>query len=59
MGWQAWNQHFLDVVARAAAENPSQRIVVLVGAEHGYWLRERLASQPGIRLLDTASLLSD
>jgi hypothetical protein len=58
-GWQAWNQHFLDVIVRAAAENPGQRIVVLVGAEHGYWLREHLAGQPGIRLLDTAALLEE
>ncbi len=58
-GWQAWNQHFLEVITRAAAENPGRRIVVLAGAEHGYWLRERLAGQPGIRLLDTAALLSD
>jgi len=58
-GWQAWNQHFLEVVVRAAQEDPGQRIVVLVGAEHGYWLRERLAGQPGIHLLDTAALLAD
>ena len=58
-GWDAWNGHFLEVVERAAAENPGRRIVVLVGAEHGYWLRERLARRPGIRLLDTAALLAD
>ncbi|WP_125076950.1 hypothetical protein [Pseudoxanthomonas sp. SGT-18] len=58
-GWQAWNRHFLEVVVRAAAENPGKRIVVLVGAEHGYWLREHLAAQPNLRLLDTAALLAD
>ncbi len=58
-GWEAWNAHFLQVITRAAEENPGKRIVVVVGAEHGYWLRERLAQAPGIRLLDTAALLSE
>jgi hypothetical protein len=57
-GWEAWNQHFLDVVVRAAQAHPGKRIVVLVGAEHAYWLRERLSRQPGLRLLDTAMLVS-
>jgi hypothetical protein len=58
-GWEAWNGEFLAAIERAAAENPGKRIVVLVGAEHGYWLRERLAGHAGIRLLDTAALLAD
>lgn len=58
-GWQAWNQHFLDVIVRAAAENPGKRIVVTVGAEHGYWLREHLGKSPGVQLLDTAALLDE
>ena len=58
-GWDAWNGEFLATIERAAAENPGKRIVVLVGAEHGYWLREKLAQRPGIRLLDTSALLAD
>ena len=58
-GWKAWNDHFLAVIARAAAENPGKRIVVTVGAEHGYWLRERVAQLPGVVLLDTAALLDE
>lgn len=57
-GWEAWNGEFLTTVARAAQENPGKRIVVLVGAEHGYWLRASLARTPGVRLLDTAALLA-
>lgn len=57
-GWEAWNRQFLSVIKRAAADNPGKRIVVLVGAEHGYWLREALAREPGIHLLDTEALLS-
>lgn len=57
-GWEAWNLQFLSVIKRAAAENPGKRVVVLVGAEHGYWLRDALARQPGIRVLGAAALLS-
>ena len=57
-GWEAWNGEFLATIARAAQEHPGKRIVVLVGAEHGYWLRAALARTPGLRLLDTASLLA-
>lgn len=57
-GWEAWNGEFLATVSRAARENPGKRIVVLVGAEHGYWLRAALARTPGVRLLDTAALLA-
>ncbi|MDW2982354.1 MAG: hypothetical protein WBG81_04575 [Rhodanobacter sp.] len=56
-GWERWNRHFLDVILRAAKENPGKRIVVLVGAEHGYWLRGHLAQAGGLQLLDTAELL--
>ena len=57
-GWEAWNGEFLATIARAAQEHPGKRIVVLVGAEHGYWLRAALARTPGLRLLDTTSLLA-
>lgn len=58
-GWEAWNGHFLEVVQRAARENPGRRIVVLVGAEHGYWLREHLRDASGVTLLDTSAALKD
>lgn len=56
-GWNAWNQQFLATITRAARENPGKRIVVTVGAEHGYWLRAHLANVPGLELLDTPTLL--
>ena len=56
-GWQGWNHYFLDQIVRAASENPGRRIVVIVGVEHGYWLREHLQKQNGIALLDTAALI--
>lgn len=56
-GWEAWNQHFLERIVEAAQAHPGRRIVVLVGAEHGYWLRQRLRNQPQVDLLDTEALL--
>lgn len=58
-GWEAWNRHFLDRIAAAARAHPGKRIVVLAGAEHGYWLRRALAGRDDLRLLDTAALLAD
>lgn len=58
-GWEAWNRHFLARIVEAAQQHPGKRIVVLAGAEHGYWLRRELATQPGLQLLDTAALLAD
>lgn len=56
-GWEGWNQHFLEQIVAAAKQNPGKRIVVIVGAEHGYWLREHLREQAGVEVLDTESLL--
>lgn len=57
-GWEAWNQHFLAVIKRAAQENPGRTIVVTVGVEHTYWLRAHLKDAPGIVLADTAAAIS-
>lgn len=56
-GWEGWNQYFLEQIVTAAKQNPGKRIVVVVGVEHGYWLREHLHKQDGVRLLDTEDLL--
>ena len=53
--WEGWNQHFLDQVLAAARANPGKRILVLVGAEHAYWLRRELGNAD-VRLLETAQL---
>lgn len=54
-GWEAWNRHFLQRILDAA--KPAKRVVVLVGVEHGYWLRRELANQESVVLLDTAEIL--
>jgi len=56
--WQGWNQHFLQQIVQSAEANPDKRILVLVGAEHAYWLRAHLADSE-ITLLDTQRLLVD
>jgi hypothetical protein len=56
-GWEGWNRYFLEQIVATAAQHPGSRIVVIVGVEHGYWLREHLQKQHGIKLLDTAALL--
>ena len=55
-GWTRWNQYFLDQILDAVMINPGKRIVVLVGAEHSYWLREHLKDH-AILLRDTEALL--
>ena len=57
-GWDAWNQHFLDVILQAAQDHAGQRLLVLVGAEHGYWLRHKLKGVGMVDLLDTVFLLN-
>ena len=56
--WEEWNQHFLRQILKAAKENPDKRILVLVGAEHAYWLRAQL-KRSGASLLDTESILRE
>ena len=48
--WNDWNTHFLERIMQAAVENRGKRILVLVGAEHAYWLRGRLAKVSTIEL---------
>lgn len=55
-GWERWNQHFLEQIVDAAMSNPGKRLVVLVGAEHSYWLRKHLKAND-ILVRDTEALL--
>ncbi|MEM1033150.1 MAG: hypothetical protein AAGN82_22590 [Myxococcota bacterium] len=56
-GWEAWNEHFLEEIEQAVSSHRGQRVVALVGAEHGYWLRARLREVPAVTLVDTAAAL--
>lgn len=55
--WRRWNEHFLARIVDTARDCRGCRVVALVGAEHGYWLRESLAGRDDLRLADTAELL--
>lgn len=55
--WEAWNSHFLQQILSAAAAHPFERIAVIVGLEHCYWLRPRLAQQPRIRLREVSEFV--
>lgn len=55
--WETWNSHFLTQILAAAAEHPFKRIAVIVGLEHCYWLRPRLAQQPQLRLREVSEFI--
>lgn len=55
--WKGWNSHFASVVLSTVGEGHSNRLLVLVGVEHAYWLRERLSHEPLLRLLSVEDAL--
>ncbi len=57
--WRRWNSHLLDVVLRAARENPGRRILVLVGVENTPAIRADLARERGLTLVDMETGLRD
>lgn len=56
-GWNGWNRHFLDRISEAAKDNKGKRMLVLVGAEHGYWLRKHLRDNPTVKLIEPQIVL--
>jgi len=56
--WAGWNEHFLQQILTTAKANPNKTILVLVGAEHAYWLRAHLANSEVI-LLDARRMLAN
>lgn len=57
--WNDWNSYFLAQILNAAKENKGKRILVLVGAEHSYWLRQHLRNNQEINFLEVRELLKD
>lgn len=58
LGWDGWNEQFLEKTLAAAAKYPGKRIVVLVGVEHAYWLRKHLRQASNIRYLEPSKFLA-
>jgi hypothetical protein len=53
--WDEWNQHFLSVIEEVARKFPGDTLAVTVGAEHIYWLQDKLAKHENIELVPVAS----
>ncbi len=58
-GWERWNQHFLKQILATVERFPQGRLLIVVGAEHAYWLRMRLREQEGVALLEAETVLSE
>lgn len=56
--WDEWNEHFLARIVEAVHASRPALAVVLVGLEHSYWLRPRLAGRSDMTLLDAATTLA-
>lgn len=54
--WYMRNAKIMSKLAEAA--RPGDRIVVVYGAGHGYWLRHLVETTPGFRLVDPLPYLS-
>ncbi len=49
IAWNSRNSFFLEQIMSAARKNPGKRILVLVGVEHAYWLRNKLKASSEVR----------
>lgn len=56
-GWEGWNTCFLDKIIETAKQNPGKKIIVTVGVEHAYWLRDRLRQHKGVNFIEAAEIL--
>jgi hypothetical protein len=57
--WNDWNEHFYDRIIEVAGRTKPGLAVVLVGFEHSYWLRPRLARRSDMTLLDARATLEN
>jgi hypothetical protein len=58
-GQKRWNQHTVDVTRRAVKENQGKRVLILVGIENCYSIRELLGRDPQINLVNMERWLRD
>ncbi|MGE5590493.1 MAG: hypothetical protein ACM3ZA_07740 [Bacillota bacterium] len=52
--WQQRNDDLVAAVMDVLRENPGRCVLVVVGAEHVYWIREALGGAEGLQLLPPA-----
>ena len=55
--WNGWNTHFLEQIVKTAHQKKGKRIVVTVGVEHAYWLRNHLRAESDIAYVNIDSIL--
>jgi len=55
--WEQWNEHFLESILATADIHRGKRLVVTVGAEHVYWLKDRLSKKSEVRLISLSEAL--
>jgi len=56
-GWNSFNQYYSDKISEVAKKSPGKTILVTIGIEHVYWLKEKLSSNSKLKIADTESLL--
>jgi RNA polymerase sigma factor (sigma-70 family) len=49
--WELWHAKVLENVLRVCRDNPGKRVVVVMGAAHGYYLLDGLAREKTVRLI--------
>ncbi|NJE31397.1 hypothetical protein E3E38_10120 [Thermococcus sp. 18S1] len=57
--WEEWNRHFLEQILKANEGRKDGKMLVLVGAEHSYWLRGELRKRHDVQLLEAPEVLPD
>ncbi len=57
IAWNSWNSFFLKQILTAAKQHRGKRILVLVGVEHAYWLRENLKTSSEVRYREVGPFL--
>ena len=55
---EEWNEHFLARIIDGLRKDRPARALVLVGLEHCFWLRDRLAGREDVELLNAEELLA-
>jgi hypothetical protein len=56
-GWDKFNEYYANIISTEAKKNPGKTVLVTIGLEHVYWLKEKLGKDSALTLVDTESLL--
>lgn len=59
VGWSTFNSYYENRISDLALKNPGKTILVTIGIEHVYWLKERLSAKRTFEVVNTEQLLND